>query len=570
MELVGGSPQANPIHDFAWYRRHLYIQERMTHALVKLNPTPIQLRVRKAILDQERADEPSRIIVLKARREGVSTITQATFAHRAFTRRNVKAYTISHDADSASILFGMTEQMYHNLPAPLRPDKVPGGNVGRRLKLVNGADLRTETAGDVKAGRASAATLLHCSEVAFWDHGDDVLRSMLSIVPKAPRTVVLMESTANGVGNTFHKRWTSAELGESGYMPLFFSWLEDPIYWVDGATWEGLGPLDDEEEALKVVLGAGPEQLQWRRDVIRTDFDNYDLAGFHQEYPSTAAEAFITSGRQFFGAEYITRFHPTDPIRRARLVGKWIKGAGVTAERDERGPLWIYKPKEIGHRYVLFIDPAGTVGETRAQHFKNPEDVSDFTVMWVVDCQTFETVAVWHDRIDISLAGEVACKLGLIYNKAVICPETTGGYGWAIVQKLRDLGYGAIHRDRNRQTWGQERKDQYGWATTEVTRPIMLETLRSILRDHPGLLNHAPLKGEMQTFIIGKRREEAAPGCHDDLVFGAAGAYTVAAEYAQRRPIKPLDAATKKKAEQQKQRRRKRRRYEDVLSRAQR
>lgn len=568
MELVGSGPEANPIHDFAWYRRHLFIQERMTHALIKLDPTPIQLRVRREILDSERAGEPSRIIVLKARREGVSTITQATFAHRAFTRKNVKAYTISHDADSASILFGMTEQMYHNLPSPLRPDKAPGGGVGRRLKLINGADLRTETAGDIRAGRASAATLLHCSEVAFWDHGDDVLRSMLSIVPDAVGTIILMESTANGVGNTFHKRWTSAEKGISGFKPLFFSWLEDPIYWVSGVTWEDLGPLDDEEDALVQVLGAGAEQLAWRRNTIRTQFDNYDLAGFHQEYPSTPAEAFITSGRQWFGAEYITRFHPRDPIRRARLVGAWQKKARVFAERDDRGPLWIYKPCNADHRYVVFIDPAGTVGETRAKHFKDPADVSDYTVMWVVDCATMETVAVWHDRIDIGKVGEEAAKLGLIYNKAVICPEVTGGYGWVVVQKLLDLGYGAIHRDRNRQTWGRERKDQYGWSTTEASRPIMLETLRSVLREDQHLLNHAPLKDEMQTFIIGKRREEAAPGCHDDLVFGAAGAYTIAAEYAQRRPIKPVDLATKKKADRQKTRRR--RGYQDVLTRAQR
>lgn len=568
MELVGGSPEANPIHNFAWYKRHLMIQERLTHSLVPLEPTSIQLKVRKAILDAERIEEPARIIVLKARREGVSTITQATFAHRAFTRRNVKSYTVSHDGDSASILFGMTEVMYDNLPRALQPPKT-SGNLGKRLKLSNGADLRTETAGDIKAGRASAATLLHCSEVGFWEHGDIVLRSMLSIVPKTKGTIVLMESTANGVGNTFHKRWTSAERGVSGYKPLFFSWLEDPIYATPGATWESLGPLDDEEDALVKILHATPEQLQWRREVIMTDYDNYDIAGFHQEYPSTPTEAFITSGRQYFGAENITRFHPVDSLRRCRIVGRWFKGQKIMVEDDPRGPLYVYSLPDPKHRYVMFIDPAGVVGEARAKHFKDPDDVSDFTTMWLVDCTNLETVAVWHGRLDLGLAGEEAAKLGRIYNNAVICPEVTGGYGMVIVQKLRDLGYGAIHRDRNRATWGQERKDVYGWQTGVQTRPIMLETLRDVLRQSPGLLKHAGLRDEMTTFIIGRVREEAAPGCHDDLVFGAAGAYTVAAEYAQRVPIKPVSSKQKAKiAAVKKSKRARRGRYTDVLSRA--
>lgn len=564
MELVGSGPEANPIHDFGWYRRHLYIQERLTHQLVRLEPTYAQLRVRKAILDAERAGEPARLIVLKARRLGISTGVQATFAHRGFTRRNVHAYTISHDSDSASKLFGMTELMWDNLPMPLQPPKATGSNAGRRLKLTNGADFRTETANDIKAGRSSAATLLHCSEVAFWDHGDEVLRSMLSIVPRAMGTIIVMESTANGIGNTFHKRWTSAEKGASGYTPIFFPWFEDPVYRLP-ATWESLGPLDDEETALVAMFNVGAEQLEWRRYTILTDFDNYDIAGFHQEYPSTPTEAFIFSGRQFFGAEYITRFHPTLPKRRARLVGTWKKGMQITAESDPRGPLWIYKVRDPQHRYVLFIDPAGVVGEQRARHFKDPDDISDYTAMWVIDCATMETVAVWHDRIDIGRAGEEAAKLSLLYNKAVICPEVTGGYGWVIVQKLLDLGVGHIHRDRNRQTWGREKKDAYGWNTSEATRPIMLETLRGVLRDDPHLLNHAPLRDELQTFVIGKTRAEAATGCHDDLVMAAAGGYTIAAEYAQRRSIKPLAG---KAAEQKKRRSRRRRRYEDTLTRA--
>lgn len=560
MTLVGAGPESNPIHDFAWYRRHLMIQDRLSHQYVPLSPTPIQRAVRRAILDAEARAEPARLIVLKARREGVSTIVQATFAHRAFTRKNVKAYTIAHEADAASILHGMTEGMYDNLPPALRPPKT-AGNLGKRLRLANGADLRTETAKDIHAGRSGAASLLHASEVGMWEHGDEVLRSILSVVPHAPGTIVVLESTAQGVGNTFHRRWISAERGDSGYTPLFFSWLEDPIYALPAVTWDQLVALDDEETALKEILGVTPNQLAWRRQIIRTEFDG-DLDGFHQEYPSTPTEAFITSGRQYFGPQYISRFHPAEPISRARLTGKWAKGQWVKAEKDDRGALWIYAAKKEGHRYCMFIDPAGTVGEMRAKHFSDPRDISDYTCMWLLDCTTMDTVAVWHDRIDTGLIAEHAAKLGKIYNNAAICVETTGGYGTTVIEKLRDMGYSNLHREREHTTYARTRSAQYGWKTTITSRPIMLETLRDVLREDPEKLKHGPLREEMQTFIIGRQRPEAAPGTHDDLVFAAAGAYAISEEYAQRRGALQMIG--------NKPRKRRPPRYADVLMRARR
>jgi hypothetical protein len=311
------------------------------------------------------------------------------------------------------------------------------------------------------------------------------------------------------------------------------------------------------------MLNASPGQVAWRRDIIRTDYDT-DLAGFHQEYPSTPTEAFISSGRQYFGANYINRFRPSLDYKRCRLTGEWKKGKEVRAEVDERGPLWVYKVPEKEHRYVMFIDPAGVVAETRARHFRDPMDVADMSCMWVIDCTTMETVAVWHSRIDIGMLGKEAAKLGRIYNNAIICPEVTGGFGWVVVQELRNIGYSAIHRDRNHQTYSGERSARYGWTTGVSTRPLMLETLRDVLRETPELLNHAPLRDEMMTFIIGAK-PEAAPGCHDDLVMAAAGAYIVAQEYAQRKPIRLLEVS-----ETLRKQRKRPRRFEDTLMRARR
>lgn len=544
-ELVGGGPKVNPIHDFGWYRKHLYIQDRLSHQLVPIKPSGVQLRVRRAILDSEAREEPTRLIILKARREGVSTIVQATFAHRGFTRKNVWATTIAHEAPAASNLFGMTETMYHRLPPALRPAKV-SGNLGRQLKLANDSWFKTETAKDIRAGRSGANFLLHGSEVAFWDHGEDVLRSITSTVPDVPGSIIILESTANGLNNHFYHLWKAAEKG-LGYTPLFFSWLDDPVYSIP-CDWEQLGPLDDDEDELRIELGASASQLLWRRRTIERDYPT-DLDGFKQEFPATPNEAFITSGRLYFKPQALARFHPVEPLARGELDGKWKRGSEVQVVRNDKGRLWVYEPRTDGHRYVMFIDPAGTMGDTRAQHFADSRDAHDFTCMWVVDCTTMNTVAVWHGQEDIGLLGGIAARLGTIYNNAVICPEITGAWGVMVLEKLRDLGYGALHRDYNRQTYGSERDSRYGWSTTVATRPLMLATLTDYLREAPEKLRHQGLKDEMQTFVIGRvdNKPQAGPGSHDDTVLAAGGAYTIAQEYAQRTPIKIVSLAKKKR-----------------------
>src|SRR4029077_8980057 len=119
---------------------------------------------------------------------------------------------------------------------------------------------------------------------------------------------------------------------------------------------------------------------------------------------------------------------------------------------------------------------------------------SDFTCMWVLNCKKMSTAAVWHARIDLGMIGEEVAKLGLIFKRAVICPETTGGYGFVVTEKLRSIGYSPIHRDRLRNRYDRSRVDTYGFATTTATRPLMLEGLRDVLREQPHLLQHQGLK----------------------------------------------------------------------------
>lgn len=522
------------VRDFKSYRRFLKIEDRRSGTLVTLEPNAIQQKIRSNIVTADQGGEPSRLLILKARRAGCSTIIQSTMAHRAFTRRMFTGLTVAHDLDTASYLFGMTERMYQNLPELLRPAKKHKAR-GRFLTLENDSWLRVETAEDREAGRGLAARFLHCSEVAFWPDSRRTLLALRQIVPKEPGTCIAIESTANGVGNHFHIEWQRAENGDSNYTPLFFAWFEFPEYTLP------IPPLPlallDEEEAMLRLIGVNDGQLLWRRVTIKDECGG-DLDLFRQEYPSTAAEAFIVSGRPFFGTA-IRNITPVPYMRRGQLKGNLTKGSRVTFADDDRGPLLIWELPNNDTRYVVFCDPAGSVTLDRIESFDDRGEGEDYSCIQVIDCRTGAQVAEWHGRCDLSLLAEECFRLGSIYNRAVVAVEMNGGFGAAVVDPLYNrFHYDNVYTRREQSTRNDKPTRRLGWHTTSISRPAMLESLKDVVRESPHLIRSDGVKTEMTTFVYARNGKAMGDsGCHDDRVMALAGAYELYKEFAQSTPI---------------------------------
>ena len=84
--------------------------------------------------------------------------------------------------------------------------------------------------------RAGDIKMAHLSEVGLWKRTkekspEDVIQTILGSVPREPFTVVVLESTAKGIGNFFHDTWCDAVDGKSAYTPLFVPWFEIDIYY---------------------------------------------------------------------------------------------------------------------------------------------------------------------------------------------------------------------------------------------------------------------------------------------------------------------------------------------------
>lgn len=230
-----------------------------------------------------------RAVILKGRQQGCSTYIEGRFYWRVTHTRGVQAFILTHEEDATTNLFKIANRYHENCPSAVRP--ATGAANAKELHFSNlDSGYKVGTAGNRAVGRSSTVQLFHGSEVAFWPNAQQHAAGVIQAIPDEPGTEVFKESTANGVGNYFHKEWQDAEAGLSEYIAIFVPWYWSPEY--KKPVPEGFA-LDAEERQYQESYELDLEQMAWRRAKI---IELKDQMLFKQEYPATAAEAFQVSG----------------------------------------------------------------------------------------------------------------------------------------------------------------------------------------------------------------------------------------------------------------------------------
>lgn len=248
----------------------------------------VHMRVEKQLREKGKV----RCLVLKGRQQGISTYVQGRFMHKQSFRGGRTAFVLTHLAESTDTLFNMTKRFHEHLPMHVQPSV---GRSNDNELYFDRLDSRynVATAGNKQTGRGKAIQLFHGSEVGFWPNPDTIWPGLGQAIADMDDTEIILESTANGVGGDFYTRWRMAERGESDYEAIFVPW-----FWQDEYAKEP--PRDfiatPEEEELKHLFGLNDAQLYFRRRKIADDFKG-DETRFQQEYPNTAAEAFVAAKR---------------------------------------------------------------------------------------------------------------------------------------------------------------------------------------------------------------------------------------------------------------------------------
>jgi hypothetical protein len=537
------------IQDFWAYHPLLQIAHRETKQLVPLKLNQAQLKLYRERVLAAREGRPFRGNYLKARQVGISTVWQAMTAARAFTRANVRAITLAHDDQTTDELHSMLEAMYEHLPAEMKP-KQRSREQGKRIVLEypNGqiSRIRTRTAGARVIGRGMNFTDIHASEVAFWADIAESNTALNDAIQELPGTNVLRESTANGKANPFYAicrnskavdpRWADWCTGESDWLFFFTPWYDDAGYTMTVPE-GGLGKLSDEEDYLRREFMVSDEQLQWRRWRIANKYDG-DVSRFWQEMPSWPEQAFLATGRRYFAENSVSRIVIRTP-KRGELRGVYPAPYAFTQHDEGRCRYW--EAPKSGHTYVLAVDPSGEIPETEAEEYAGMEKhkTHDPSSMHVVDRVTSRIVASWHDpHPNLDELGDQAAMLGKLYHKAIIGVETTGGYGWPVIQKLEQLRYPRVFTTRREEVVDGIARwtSRLGFETTEQTRTRVLAGLDEVMRTTPAAIPDAGLVDEMRTFVV-RRRAQHDVGCHDDRVFSAAWAFELARLHPQREKV---------------------------------
>ena len=76
--------------------------------------------------------------------------------------------------------------------------------------------------------RGMSVNLLFLDEFAFVERAAEFYTSTYPVVSAGKDTKVIITSTANGIGNTFHKLWTGAVQGVNSYTPFRIDWHDVP------------------------------------------------------------------------------------------------------------------------------------------------------------------------------------------------------------------------------------------------------------------------------------------------------------------------------------------------------
>jgi hypothetical protein len=312
---------------------------------LKLNRA--QMWIHRQIEDQLAATGKVRAILLKGRQQGASTYTEGRFYWKTSLNFGKQALILTHLQDSTDALFDMTKR-YHDLcPDVLRPSTKAASAKELAFDQLDSGYI-VATAGSKAVGRGRTIQYFHGSEVAFWTNAADHLAGLGQAVPNLEGTEIILESTANGVGNVFHQMWSKAERGQSEYIAIFVPWFWQEEYAIPvGKDFT----IDPDEQDYADAYKLTPEQVAWRRMKLQNDFRG-DVALFDQEYPATSALAF----RRVTGDPLI------DPAkvakaRMARIEAKGPKIMGVD-------------PAEYGNDSTAIIKRQGRVASDLKRYYK--------------------------------------------------------------------------------------------------------------------------------------------------------------------------------------------------------
>ena len=300
--------------------------------------------------ETEEQDFALMIQELKARQLGWSTLCELAVGHRVQFYPNVNAVVASADPDKSDKMSEMIDLVYDQQPpwmlGTLR-------RVGKEIEFPNHKSAISIQHGSQFNGIARGTTpnCCHLSELAdFIDPEELIEASLLKAIHETPETFLMLESTAAGRHDWWHKKWLfnteNWPAGRSRLRPCFLPWFVGTDIWPT-ETWIRQHPIPTDwrpfdstiahaERAAEYVkdtpllskyLGFNwvmPKRQMWFYECERAEaVASKSLNKFLGEMPASAFEAFQSTNISAFDHDTVElyRAHARHPLAIYGIVG---------------------------------------------------------------------------------------------------------------------------------------------------------------------------------------------------------------------------------------------------------
>jgi len=317
-------------------------------------------------------------IVLACRQSGKSISSVVFLLWYACFHSEKTIAVLANKGSTAREMLARVTLALENLPFFLQPG-CKALNKGSIEFSNNSRIIAAATSGS--SIRGMSVNLLFLDEFAFVERAAEFYTSTYPVVSAGKDTKVIITSTANGIGNTFHKVWEGAVQGTNEYKPFTVNWWDVPGR--------------DEE---------------WKKQTI----SNTSQLQFDQEFGNT----FFGTGDTLINAETLLAL-------RARPPKQVLEG----------GDFLVYTDPIKDHEYIVMVD----VSKGRGQ------DYSTFTVIDISVQPFKQVAVYRCNTISPILFPNIIYKYSILYNNAYVVIEANDQGGVVCNGLYHDLEYENVH-----------------------------------------------------------------------------------------------------------------------------
>jgi hypothetical protein len=391
-------------------------------------------------------------IVLACRQSGKSISSVVYILWYAIFKPEQTIAILANKGATAQEMLGRVTLALENLPFFLQPG----------CKTLNKKSIEFSNNSRIVAAatsgnsiRGMSVNLLFLDEFAFVENDGTFYTSTYPVITSGKTTRVIITSTANGLGNTFHKLWEGAVQGTNDFKPFRVDWWDVP-------------GRDDE----------------WKRQTIA----NTSELQFDQEF----ANNFHGTGNTLINANTLLSLKSHEPMYSMNNVH--VYETPIKKDREY--------PDSLDHHYIMLVDVAKGRGR----------DYSTFNII-DISVTPFKQVATFRDNlISPLLFPDVIYKYANLYNKALVIIENNDAGQVVCNGIFYELEYDNVY------TSNGVKADAIGVYMDKKTKKIGCSHIKDLVEQKKIDIVDAETIVEMSTFVSKGQSYEAMDGMHDDLM----------------------------------------------------